>query len=566
MCARWISVFFLAATSLVACSNSEPPAGADVLGPPVVAVPAPTDSALPLLEARPPATAPDRDTAVPVRPTERRIGALTQDTYIRAEPNPKSPEIGSLDIGGTALLLHGEASGTTGCPGGWYAVAPKGFICHDRTTTLEPDGHPLIEAKGLHAARLTEDAPYRWGESRYAPLYRRVPDAKEQRQSEGRVDKHLAALEKLREARRAGASEDEVRTPVNFRGVDIFPARGEAPTFLANGVPSPWAVVHTPADGRARYQMVPMRSTVAWTDEFFAEGRSWLLTPQLLLVPKDKVSLQTPSPYAGVHLGKDGQDLPLAFIRGEPKRKYRIEGGEVAAEEDEREEGVMPAAWVSGGEFSEDPDDSKGQFVATGETWERLAWVGLTGRARWKRGKRYLETKEEGNWIRESDAVVVRGREPEGLDLKEGEKWIDVSIHRGTLVAYEGRKAVFTTLISPGLKGYARVNGKPAKNTTPTGAFRIEWKHWTRTMSPDPEKQTYYLSEVPFTQFFHMPFALHGAYWHDDFGEPKSGGCVNLSVADARWLFGWTEPSLPEGWHSVRSGGGRGEGTWVVIR
>ncbi|MBI3205748.1 MAG: L,D-transpeptidase [Myxococcales bacterium] len=47
----------------------------------------------------------------------------------------------------------------------------------------------------------------------------------------------------------------------------------------------------------------------------------------------------------------------------------------------------------------------------------------------------------------------------------------------------------------------------------------------------------------------HMPFALHAAYWHDRFGEPKSGGCVNLSVRDAKWLFDWTAPHVPETWH-----------------
>ena len=54
--------------------------------------------------------------------------------------------------------------------------------------------------------------------------------------------------------------------------------------------------------------------------------------------------------------------------------------------------------------------------------------------------------------------------------------------------------------------------------------------------------------------------ALHAAYWHDRFGEPKSGGCVNLSVRDAKWLFSWTEPQVPDGWHSVRSGDDRGLG------
>jgi hypothetical protein len=150
--------------------------------------------------------------------------------------------------------------------------------------------------------------------------------------------------------------------------------------------------------------------------------------------------------------------------------------------------------------------------------------------------------------------------------LARGEKWIDVSIFRGTLVAYEGLRPVFATLISPGLFGYRRVDGKPAKYTTPTGTFRIEWKHLSTTMSPDPERMRYYLSEVPFTQFFHMPFALHAAYWHDRFGEPKSGGCINLSVADAKWLFEWTEPRVPKGWHSVRSGASRGPGTWVHVR
>ncbi len=63
-----------------------------------------------------------------------------------------------------------------------------------------------------------------------------------------------------------------------------------------------------------------------------------------------------------------------------------------------------------------------------------------------------------------------------------------------------------------------------------------------------------------------MPFALHAAYWHDRFGEPKSGGCVNLSPRDARRLFEWTDPVVPETWHGVRSGDARGAGTWVRVR
>lgn len=558
---RHLTVITIA--GLVACNPSKP---SDEPPPaPVDSAPTPTVEPTTTVAAKPPPTAPD-SVPEPEKAQPPRIGALAQDTYVRAAPNHASPEVGALDIGGTAVLQSTEPTSRAGCPGGWFAVHPKGFICHDQTTTLEPDRHPLIAAKQKHHGRFDTDTPYSWGESHYAPVYRKLPDPQEQRRYEGGLERHLKRLDELREARRSGAAEDDIRTPEQFRGVDIFASQGEPPAFFAHGVPSPWAVVHTPADGRARYEMVPQRSTIAWTDEFFAEGRSWLLTQQLLLVPKDKVALQTPSPFRGVKLGEGGHELPIAFVKEEPKTKYRLENGQQRADGNEKPDTVVPASWQPGADFADDPDDSRGKFVPTDDKWDRLAWVGLTGRARWERGKRYLETKEQGLWIREKDAVVFRGREPSGLDLAEGEKWIDVSIYRGSLVAYEGNRPVFVTLISPGLSGYKRVNGKPAKNTTPTGAFRIEWKHRTQTMSPDPEKKSYYLSEVPYTQFFQMPFALHGAYWHDRFGEPKSGGCVNLSVADARWLFGWTSPALPEGWHSVRAGEAQGEGTWVVVR
>ncbi|HEY4119457.1 MAG TPA: L,D-transpeptidase, partial [Byssovorax sp.] len=66
-------------------------------------------------------------------------------------------------------------------------------------------------------------------------------------------------------------------------------------------------------------------------------------------------------------------------------------------------------------------------------------------------------------------------------------------------------------------------------------------------------------------QNFHGPHALHAAYWHDGWGEPKSGGCVNLAPIDARWLFAWTEPGMPEGWYGLRAADQLAVSTWVVI-
>ena len=52
-----------------------------------------------------------------------------------------------------------------------------------------------------------------------------------------------------------------------------------------------------------------------------------------------------------------------------------------------------------------------------------------------------------------------------------------------------------------------------------------------------------------YTQVFYEDYALHGAYWHDDFGDRKSAGCVNLSPIDSKWLFDWSEPKVPTDWH-----------------
>jgi lipoprotein-anchoring transpeptidase ErfK/SrfK len=128
------------------------------------------------------------------------------------------------------------------------------------------------------------------------------------------------------------------------------------------------------------------------------------------------------------------------------------------------------------------------------------------------------------------------------------EKWIDVDVSSQTLVAYEGNVPVLRTLVSTG-KAY-----------TPTvkGRFRIFHKLLSQNMvGPDYEQPN-----VPYVMYFYGAYSLHGAYWHNDFGRPRSHGCVNLPVEDAKWLFYWTDPPLPVGstqvWNSY-------SGTLVVV-
>ena len=116
-----------------------------------------------------------------------------------------------------------------------------------------------------------------------------------------------------------------------------------------------------------------------------------------------------------------------------------------------------------------------------------------------------------------------------------GEKWIEVSLKDQTLYAWRGDRLVNRFLISSGV----------GDNPTVTGLFRV----WARTAAQtmdggDRASGTYYsLPNVQWVQYFHHGYAFHGAYWHNNFGTPMSHGCVNLTVADAEWLFNWAFPA-----------------------
>jgi LysM repeat protein len=112
-----------------------------------------------------------------------------------------------------------------------------------------------------------------------------------------------------------------------------------------------------------------------------------------------------------------------------------------------------------------------------------------------------------------------------------GTKWIDVDLTHQVLRAYAGQTLVFQTLVSTGL---------PATPTV-VGTYRIYAKYVSAPMSGPG----YYLPNVTYIMYFYRGYALHGTYWHSNFGRPMSHGCVNLSVTDAEWLFSWAEVGTP---------------------
>ncbi len=104
-------------------------------------------------------------------------------------------------------------------------------------------------------------------------------------------------------------------------------------------------------------------------------------------------------------------------------------------------------------------------------------------------------------------------------------KWIDIDLSSQTLTAMEGNVAVRSMLVSTGIARYP----------TPPGRFRIYAKYPSVTMSGPG----YYLPGVPHTMYFYRGYAIHGTYWHNNFGRPMSHGCINLTRADAAWMYAW---------------------------
>lgn len=124
------------------------------------------------------------------------------------------------------------------------------------------------------------------------------------------------------------------------------------------------------------------------------------------------------------------------------------------------------------------------------------------------------------------------------------ERWIEISLGEQKLKAWEGNKLVMEFPIS---------SGKWAP--TPTGTFNIWYKTRNQTMSGGSQTLgTYYnLPNVPHNMFFYKGYAIHGAYWHNNFGTPMSHGCVNSPLANAAQIFDWAGPIVPQGQNVVRA-------------
>lgn len=446
----------------------------------------------------------------------RRLYSRGSSTFIWAEPRKsEKDQLGYVRVGESVKLRETSPRSGPGCARGYYAVEPRGYVCLDDSATLDRNDPYFVAVQNarLRAAPL----PLHYALSNGAPMYRRLPSSAEWEKEE-RWFGPPGKLQPLSWGNRGHAELAETRA---IRATDPLPE------FLKNGGAAAGST------GLVRRQ-IPNGSMLSYTRAFEHEGRTFLLSTDLTVVPADRVRPYRESTFAGVRLG-NGVDLPLAWTRVRARPKWRRA--------------------------------NDGSFVATGSEWPVRTAIALEADA----VSGFFPTRERDAtgaqlFIAESDATLVRKRELL-WGASETDKWIVVSITNGTLVAYEGRRPVFATLVSPGAGGVPIPGKDPVKmSTTPLGIYRINYKHRAATMSPEKgENRTFWIADVPYTQYFNAPFALHVAYWHERFGEPMSGGCINLSPRDGAWLFDFTDPKLPPDWNGVAGGGVNGPGTYVAI-
>ena len=114
---------------------------------------------------------------------------------------------------------------------------------------------------------------------------------------------------------------------------------------------------------------------------------------------------------------------------------------------------------------------------------------------------------------------------PLGQGVPDGRRWIEVDISDQTLIAWQGETVVLRTLISSGRTQYPTVRG----------TYQVRTKlDLERMIGPG-----YDTPNVPWTMYFFRGYAIHGAYWHNNFGTPVSHGCVNMRVDEAKALYDW---------------------------
>ncbi|HVU00497.1 MAG TPA: L,D-transpeptidase [Polyangiaceae bacterium] len=455
---------------------------------------------------------------MPAPPGYRRIYARAARTWVYERPSEDAPHVAYLRAGGS-VPVNPEIAGRKGCPGGFHALPGQGFVCDGAAATFD-DHDPVVAALSTHLPDPSRKLPYIYGTVRKpGPVYARLPSADELARAEPGIESRMKKW--LSADGEVGASYAQF-VWLGHPGDVPDPAaawnerRSEnVPAFLLGGGAAPNLHQKPREAGQLVVGRTRAKVGFSFTETFLHEGRRYGVTPELEILPTDRLRPIQGSEFHGVPLG-NGVTLPLALVR-EPGTHYVVL-------------------------------ERRSNSLHEGELAPYREAIPLTGKQQFFHGVLHYETKD-GKWLSDRDASRLDpAKRLPGWAVK-GERWIDVNITKQTLVLYEGTTPVYATLISSGEAGL----GDSATSTaTKRGIFRIHAKHVATTMASDEVGEEFELRDVPYVQYFDDGgHAIHGAYWHDRFGIPKSHGCINLAPEDARRVFYFTDPPVEDGEHGA---------------
>lgn len=425
---------------------------------------------------------------------------------VYSRPEMSSEKLGYLRIG-TRMSATDKVEHES-CKGGFYGLPAGGYACASKGLLIEEEKPPVMRYPPP-APRLDQAHPYDYGFVRRwnSPMWWRIP-----------TDQEISAMElqrQTREVERVAAKTPASEAPIPAEvGEDTEPEAVKAEPGLAD-------------------VKLPLSPSTPWLERGFflslgekvvERGLTFYRTARGAYVSAADISRYDAKDWGGVDLDAQGVTYPFGYVKKDTKLLELT------------------------------PDDK----LKVTKSLERRTFVDLTEETEIG-GRAYMITAD-GSLVRKDHLLIPELQAlPKGLD--PWERWVDVSLSQQTLVAYEGARPVYTTLVSTGRKGT-----KEEPYETPKGRWRIYSKHITTTMDGSSATDgNYSIQDVPWTMFFSGSYALHGAFWHRSFGAVRSHGCVNLGPSDARWLFHWTTPHLPEGWHGVNATD-ESPGSTVIVR
>lgn len=576
----------------LACENPSPPGTRPSADPmptgsaAMVQAPVPTaPSAAPSNSQGPQVASAAPEAATPPPHPGPWLTVLSPSAAVYAKPSTEGVSKLGYVQSGARIGVTGKPKPGDQCKSGWLEIVGGGFICSAVGTLDEKDSRTRFT---IRRPALDSVLPYTYARNAKngTPLYRTVPTAAQMQQyepylkaeAEKRAEKKAAAQQKnLAEAATPGATPNAATPPAEGRAGSekaatepgaAAAARDTSPGAAGSAVPAqlparqpgadagvagagdeaaedrPWwqrdgiedklhelrlSDLKEGADSVLALRMVK-GFYIAVDRTFSWNGRTWYKSTKGLVAPADRMGQAAPSDFHGVEL-TDELTLPLGWVYGgrEKVATYEL---------DLEKKRAKPAGSIE-------------RFVAIQLTTTTQELANVT----------YQQLKD-GKWIRKAQVRITEPGEPP-KELKPDEPWVDVDLSTQTLVVLRGTKPVYATLISSGKSSRT----KDKDHSTPTGQWRIREKHITTTMDGDGTAagdQPYSIEDVPFVMYFHKSYAIHGAFWHRNYGVQMSHGCVNLAPLDAKAVFFMTEPHLSEQWHG-RWSSAESPGSWVVV-